>query len=51
VPEKDFEMCLSPTGRRYYRLDFNVEISAQSSLEFSMTINSKKYASLTASFD
>jgi hypothetical protein len=51
VPDKDFDIRWSPTGKRYFSLSYDLEISAQSSLEFFMTINGNKHASLTASFE
>ncbi|KAH4005899.1 hypothetical protein HBI56_097520 [Parastagonospora nodorum] len=51
VPENEYTTGLSPTGRMYRKLKFEIEISAQSSLEFFFTVNGKKYASLTANFD
>jgi hypothetical protein len=36
---------------KYYELSFFVEISAQSSLEFFLTIDGKKYGSLSANYE
>lgn len=34
----------------YYELEFDVEICIQSALEFSMSVNGKKYGSVTAKY-
>jgi hypothetical protein len=51
VPENAYVTCWSPCGRKYYELSFFVEISAQSSLEFFLTIDGKKYGSLSANYE
>jgi hypothetical protein len=50
VPKKEFSAKQSPAGRRYHKIHFDLEISIQSALEFSLTINGKKYAAVTAEY-
>jgi hypothetical protein len=51
VPLAEFQRLTSPTGRPYYRIEYDVEISVQSSLEFSVSSKGKKYGTVTASYD
>lgn len=51
VPADKFRLKRSPGGGLYHRLNYDVEISLQSSLEFSLTIDGVKYGSLTATYD
>jgi hypothetical protein len=50
VPKKEFKAKKGICGRRYHRISYDVEISIQSALEFSFTINGKKYGSITAEY-
>lgn len=50
VPESAFEAKTSPDGRRYYTLSYRVEISVQSSLEFSLVVKGVRYGSVTAKY-
>ncbi|KAF1969591.1 hypothetical protein BU23DRAFT_591586 [Bimuria novae-zelandiae CBS 107.79] len=50
VPEKKWCKAISPSGRRYRVLDFTVEISIQSALEYSLSVNGTKYGSVTANY-
>ncbi|KAF1833755.1 hypothetical protein BDW02DRAFT_589443 [Decorospora gaudefroyi] len=51
VPQSAFRLCVSPDGSTsYYRLDFKVEISVQSSLEFSLLVNGVRYGAVTADY-
>jgi hypothetical protein len=34
----------------YHEINFHVELSATSSLEYSMSVNGKRYGSVTASY-
>lgn len=51
VPKKEFNAKRSRTGRCYHQLDFEVEISVQSKLEFSFSVNGKRYESITAKYE
>ncbi|KAF2849836.1 Hsp70 family protein [Plenodomus tracheiphilus IPT5] len=50
VPALEFRTMQSLSGRRYYEVDFSVEISVQSSLEFAVSVNGKRYGSLIAEY-
>jgi hypothetical protein len=50
VPQHLFELNLSPHGEAYHRLVFDVEISVQSVLEFSVSIKGTRYGSVTATY-
>ncbi|KAJ4361459.1 hypothetical protein N0V95_001876 [Ascochyta clinopodiicola] len=50
VPEWLFLVRHNPSGALYYEIEFDVEIAVQSALEFSMSINGKKYGSVTAKY-
>ncbi|KAH7383281.1 hypothetical protein BKA66DRAFT_512128 [Pyrenochaeta sp. MPI-SDFR-AT-0127] len=51
VPSSCFEDETSPAGRKYSSITIEVNISMQSSLEFFVTVDGKKYGSLTANYD
>jgi len=51
VPKKEFKAMRSPEGKLYHKLSFEVAISAQSSLEYSLLVNGKTYGSVTAKYD
>lgn len=51
VPKKEFKVKRGRAGCRYYRLDYEVEISIQTCLEFSLSVNGKKYGSVSANYD
>jgi hypothetical protein len=42
---------MSPEGKKYYSVAVEVHISMQSALEFFVTVNGKKYGSLSAKYD
>jgi hypothetical protein len=50
VPQKLFVTRISPSGIPYYELAFHVEISVQSALEFSVSVDGKRYGSVTAQY-
>ncbi|KAJ4324502.1 hypothetical protein N0V94_001242 [Neodidymelliopsis sp. IMI 364377] len=50
VPQKFFKAQRSPSGDLYYELAFNVEISVQSALEFSVSVGGRKYGLVTAQY-
>ena len=50
VPESDFQLLQSAHGLAYYRLTYTVEISVQSALEFSLSVNGTRYGSVTARY-
>ena len=50
VPQRLFRTASSPSGSMYYKLFFDVELSVQSALEFSVSVNGKKYGSVTAKY-
>jgi len=50
VPESEFELKYSPCGNPYHRLVFLIEISVQSLLEFSLSVNGVQYGSVTATY-
>jgi hypothetical protein len=50
VPKALFRDCRTPSGALYHEIHFDVEISVQSSLEFSLPINGNKYGSVTAKY-
>lgn len=51
VPAECFSLHQSVHGRSYYELTCNVEISIQSALEFSVSVQGKRYGSLTAAYE
>jgi hypothetical protein len=51
VPEKYFKKKMSPLGRTYVELDFEIELFVQSSLEMYLTVDGKRYGTLTAAFE
>ncbi|CAN9107961.1 unnamed protein product [Alternaria alternata] len=51
VPKKEFMAKRSPSGEPYHTLSFQVAISAQSSLEYSLLVNGKTYGTVTAKYD
>lgn len=51
VPQHEFTAERSPSGKRYHILDFQVAISVQSSLEYSLLVNGKTYGTVTANYD
>jgi hypothetical protein len=51
VPEQEFVPLWTPQGRPYKRLDYDVEMSLQSSLEFSVSVKGKKYGAVTAKYE
>jgi hypothetical protein len=42
---------MSPKGEKYYSVAAEVHISMHSALEFFVTVNGKKYGSLSAKYD
>ena len=51
VPKDEFKPLRSPTGALYHKLSFSIEISVQSSLEYSLSVAGEKYATLTATYE
>ncbi|KAI4909431.1 hypothetical protein J4E90_008128 [Alternaria incomplexa] len=51
VPEEDTELETSASGRKYHTINSVVNISLQSTLDFFITVNGKKYGSLTARYE
>jgi hypothetical protein len=51
VPAHEIKRCVNSAGRTYFRIDYEVQFSVQSSLEFSMSVKGKRYGSVTASYD
>ncbi|KAH7093078.1 hypothetical protein FB567DRAFT_487211 [Paraphoma chrysanthemicola] len=52
VPNSEFTLHHSSTANRlYHRLNFNVEISVQGSLEFSLSVKGNKYGAVKASYE
>jgi hypothetical protein len=51
LSKDDMAMRISPSGRCYYRVKYEVCISMQSSLEFFVTVKGRKVGSLTVSYD
>jgi hypothetical protein len=50
VPQHLFIRHIDSFGLVYHSLSFEVEISVQSSLEFSVSVKGKKYGSVTAKY-
>jgi hypothetical protein len=50
VPQSAYMTCVSPDGELYHQLRFEVEISVQSSLEFSLLVQGVRYGSVTAKY-
>ncbi|KAH7083206.1 Hsp70 family protein, partial [Paraphoma chrysanthemicola] len=50
VPKDNFERCQSHTGLPYHRLTFDIQISVQSSLEYSAVVDGKKYGTVRAQY-
>jgi hypothetical protein len=50
VPLSEFKRMKSPSGLLYYLLDFQIEITIQSALEFSLNVDGKKYGAITATY-
>ncbi|CAI6322173.1 unnamed protein product [Periconia digitata] len=50
VPKTEYHSKPSPTGRTYLDLDFDIEISVQSALEFSLSVNGIRYGSVKADY-
>ncbi|KAH6633342.1 Hsp70 family protein [Boeremia exigua] len=51
VPEKAFLKKMSPIGRPYVQLNYEIELFVQSSLEMYLSVDGKRYGELTAAFD
>ncbi|KAH4054949.1 hypothetical protein HBI64_117810 [Parastagonospora nodorum] len=51
VPKDEFKPLRSPIGALYHQLSYSIEISVQSSLEYSLSVAGKKYATLTATYE
>ncbi|KAL1801372.1 hypothetical protein ACET3X_001714 [Alternaria dauci] len=51
VPQKEFVAERCPLGKPHYTLSFQVAISVQSSLEYSVLVNGIRYGSVTAKYD
>jgi hypothetical protein len=50
VPEQEWRKASSPSGRPYLRLDYSLEISIQSALEYTLLVNGVSYGSVTANY-
>lgn len=50
VPAWEWRKASSPLGRPYHVLDYSVEISVQSTLEYSLSVNGVRYGSVTANY-
>jgi hypothetical protein len=50
VPESAFLRTSSPSNGIYYSLSFQVEMTIQSSLEFSLLVNGVRYGAVTANY-
>lgn len=52
VPRRRFRKCTAPSGKRYYKLDFELVMKINSAdIEFDLMVDDKSYGSVTASFD
>ncbi|KAH8730936.1 Hsp70 family protein [Phaeosphaeriaceae sp. PMI808] len=51
APTNVFTRQRSPSGKLYHKIDFKVEISVQTSLEYTMVVKGKKYKTVTASYN
>ena len=51
VPETYFEKKKSPLGRTYVELDYEIALFVQSSLEMYLTVDGKRYGTLTPAFE
>ncbi|CAN9134369.1 unnamed protein product [Alternaria alternata] len=50
VPKRTFKVKRSPDGRTYHEIDFEVEISIQSALEYSCSVKGKRVGSVTVEY-
>jgi hypothetical protein len=50
VPQSAFKRDYSPSGVMYYKLNYDIELSVQSSLEYSVLVNGIRYGSVTAKY-
>jgi hypothetical protein len=50
VPKSAFLRISSPSNGIYYLLFFQVEMTIQSSLEFSLLVNGVRYGAVTANY-
>lgn len=50
IPASEWRKAVSPTGRPYRFVDIVLEISVQSALEYSLSVNGTKYGSVTANY-
>jgi hypothetical protein len=50
VPQEDMDRHISSSGRLYHTINYDIEISIQSSLEFSLVVEGKKYGSMTVNY-
>ncbi|KAJ4360578.1 uncharacterized protein N0V89_001144 [Didymosphaeria variabile] len=50
VPKKEWRKSTSPSGKPYCLLDIDVEISIQSALEYSLSVNGVRYGLVTANY-
>jgi hypothetical protein len=51
VPMDEFTVHRSPAGRLYYKIEYEVAISVQSSLEYTLLVNGEKLGSVTARYE
>ncbi|UPX15290.1 uncharacterized protein EKO05_0005744 [Ascochyta rabiei] len=50
VPEREFQLMYSPSGVACHKLEFDMEISVESTIEYSLTVNGIKYGSVNAKY-
>lgn len=50
VPQNKFTKDSSPDGRTFHCLDFDLEISVQSSLQYSLLVDGVRYGSVSAKY-
>lgn len=50
VPQKNFVLHTNSSGRLYYTLDYEVELSVQSSLEFCLLVDGIRYGGVEAKY-
>ncbi|KAI4710800.1 hypothetical protein J4E89_004390 [Alternaria sp. Ai002NY15] len=51
VPKKEFKARRSPDRRQYHQISYEVEISIQSALQFSCSVEGKNVGSITAKYE
>lgn len=51
VPKDNWEVKCSLDGSTYYELSYYLEIAVQSTLQFSLVVDGKKYGSITTAYE